>query len=122
ARRGAVTKLRSPSAARSRLATPRIGRAGSPSSVPPTRRASSPRGRAGMLLLLLRLLLVVHLDDFVGNVGFGVAVDDRRAGLLEDKQVAALLSDAFDHHCKFLVHPIQERLLLPLQLLFQVLG
>src|SRR5262245_47092168 len=94
--RDAATKERSLLPALSRLAKPRISRDASPSRSPPTSRASSPRDRVGILLLLLGLLLIVELDHLVGDVGLRVAVDHAAAPPLDDEEVPALLPDLLD--------------------------
>src|SRR5262245_25491359 len=117
--RSATTKDRSPEPALSRLANPRISSDGSPSRSPPTRRESSPRDRPG-ILLLLRLLLIVELDDLVGDVRLRVPVDHAAAAALDDQQEAALLAHLLDDARQLAQDPLGRLLFLLLQLLLEV--
>src|SRR5262245_66138735 len=65
-------------------------------------------------------LLVVGADDLVGQVGIRRGVEHRGAPLLDDEVVALVLADAIDDPRQLLEHSLEQRLLLLLELLLEV--
>src|SRR5207302_3781202 len=74
------------------------------------------RGRLGSVLS------VVLADDLVGEVGLGGAVDDAGASLLHDEVVALVLADPLDDAGDLLQDLLEQRALLLLELLLEVVG
>src|SRR6266581_647935 len=88
--------------------TPSIMPAGRP------RASRSPSGR------LLRSLLVVRADDLVGQVGIRRRIENRGATLLHDEVEPTLLADLVDDPRQLLEDALEQRLLLLLELLLEI--
>src|SRR5262249_26334093 len=85
--------------------------------------SGSPRRlRPGRLGLILSILLVVELDDLVRHIRLGVGIDDPGAASLDDEEEAAVLAHLLDQPRELLEDLLRRQLLLPLELLLQVLG
>src|SRR4029453_2659252 len=76
-----------------------------------------PRSTSGRLL---GSLLVVSADDLVGQVGVRRGIEDRGAPLLHDEVEAPVLADAIDDPRQLLEAPLEQGLLLLLELLLEV--
>src|SRR5262245_41541928 len=82
--------------------------------------AGGPLGSPSTSGRFLGRLLVVGANDVVGQVGVRRGVEHRGAPLLHDEVVALVLADAIDDPRQLLEHPLEQRLLLLLELLLEV--
>src|SRR5262249_49301813 len=82
--------------------------------------AGGPRGSPSTSGRFLGGLLVVGANDLVGQIGVRRGVEHGGTPLLHDEVIALVLADAIDDPRQLLEHPLEQRLLLLLELLLEV--